>query len=245
MANDQRQAEHEKLTQQFEELATLAGGLAHEIRNPLSTIQMNLELLFEDLEASDDPVVQRTLKRLKTIHDQCETLDSTLESFLEFARAGTLNLAEVDLAEIVGEFLEFYQAEAEEHRIDVRPHLQSNLPKLKLDVRLINQVLTNLFRNAQQAMPNGGVIEIQTSLDGDHVVIELIDTGQGMSQEALAKLFQIFFSTKPGGSGLGLPTVRKIVEVHGGTIECESEQGHGTKFKLSFPAASSIASNGE
>lgn len=237
MDGDLHADERAELNQKYQELAALAGGLAHEIRNPLSTIQMNLDLLFEELEASEDPNKHRTLRRLKTIQDQCENLDGTLEAFLQFARAGQLNLEEVDLGEVITDFLEFYKPEAAEHHIDVRPHLRSNLPPVMLDVRLITQVLTNLFRNAQQAMPDGGLIELQTSLDGERVVLEIIDTGCGMSPAALAKIFDVFFSTKPQGSGLGLPTVRKIVEVHGGTIECESEVGRGTKFRLEFPVS--------
>ncbi|MEW4489980.1 ATP-binding protein [Thalassoglobus sp. JC818] len=225
--------------QQFTEIATLAGGLAHEIRNPLSTIQMNLELLFEDLEVSDTPQSKRTLKRLRTIQGQCENLEGILESFLQFARAGQLHLEEAKLNDVVTKFLEFYQAEADEHQIDVRPHLRANLPPVCLDTRLFNQVLTNLVKNAQQAMPEGGALEFQTSCEGDSVVLDIIDTGVGISKEACDKVFDIFFSTKPSGNGLGLPTARKIIEAHGGAIRCESEPGRGTKFRLTLPAAES------
>lgn len=229
--------ERQRLEKQYNEIAVLAGGLAHEIRNPLSTIQMNLELLFEEIEECQDAAVHRMLKKMKTIQTQCENLEEILEAFLQFARAGELHLEEVNLAVVISEFLEFYKAEAEEHGIDVRPHLQSDLPPVQLDVRLINQALTNLVQNAQQAMPNGGTLELQTRLLNDRILLEIIDTGCGMSPQAVEKMFQTFFSTKPNGSGLGLPTVRKIVEAHHGTIHCESEENHGTKFTLSFPVS--------
>lgn len=227
--------ERQRLEQQYNEMAVLAGGLAHEIRNPLSTIHMNLELLFEEIEESEDAAAHRMLRKLKTIQNQCDNLEEILEAFLQFSRAGEIHLEEVNLANVVTEFLEFYKAEAEERGIEVRPHLRSDLPLVELDVRLIKQVLTNLVQNAQQAMPEGGLLELQTSQRGDQIVLEIIDTGCGMSQQALEKMFQVFFSTKPSGSGLGLPTVRKIVEAHQGTIQCESELNRGSKFSLSFP----------
>lgn len=227
--------ELERFEKQYHEIAVLAGGLAHEIRNPLSTIHMNLELLFEELEESVDPATHRILRKMKTIQDQCENLEEILEAFLQFARAGELHLEEVNLVDVVTEFLEFYKPKALEHNIDVRPHFSSDLPSVRLDLRLIKQVLTNLVQNAQQAMPEGGLLELQTSHRDGSVVLEIIDTGCGMSPQSLEKMFHVFFSTKPNGSGLGLPTVRKIVEAHHGTIQCESELNRGTKFTLTFP----------
>jgi signal transduction histidine kinase len=94
----------------------------------------------------------------------------------------------------------------------------------------------NLSRNAQQAMPNGGILEMQTYLDEGHVMLEIIDNGKGMNAETQSKMFDAFYSTKRDGSGLGLPTVRKIVEAHGGTITCQSEEGRGTRFRIALPA---------
>lgn len=232
-------SEQERLQQQYDEIATLAGGLAHEIRNPLSTIQMNLDLLFEEIEESTDPTLHRVLTKLKTIRSQCVSLEEILEAFLQFARAGQLQLAEVQLGEFIAEFVEFYKAEATEHGIDVRTHCRSDLPAVMLDERLMKQALTNLVRNAQQAMPDGGTLELQTSTAGDQVVLEIIDSGCGMSAESLKKLFQVFFSTKPNGNGLGLPTVRKIVEAHGGMIQCDSAIQKGTRFTIRLPIAAS------
>lgn len=227
--------ERDRLEKQYNEIAVLAGGLAHEIRNPLSTIQMNIELLFEEIEESTDSAAHRMVRKLRTIQSQCESLEEILEAFLQFTRAGELHLEEVNLADVVRQFLEFYKPKAEESGIDIRPHLRSDLPVVQLDIRLITQVLINLVQNAQQAMPEGGLLELQTSQQGNSLILEIIDTGCGMSSQALTKMFQVFFSTKPNGSGLGLPTVRKIVEAHGGTITCESEINRGTKFTLSFP----------
>ncbi|WP_437203046.1 sensor histidine kinase [Planctomicrobium sp. SH664] len=226
----------DRFERQYNEIAALAGGLAHEVRNPLSTIRLNLELLFEELESVEHPAVHRIQRKLKTIQKECGHLDEVLEAFLQFSRAGELTLEQVDLAEVLRSFLEFYKAEAEQHRIDVRAHLSADLPEVRIDRRLFRQVLTNLLLNAQQSMPHGGVVELQAFTRGERVVLEIIDTGCGIAPKALEKIFDVFFSTKPSGSGLGLPTVRKIIEAHGGTIQCESEPGRGTRFTLSLPA---------
>jgi two-component system, NtrC family, sensor histidine kinase HydH len=229
----------ERFRRQYNEIATLAGGLAHELRNPLSTIRMNLGLLVEDLELGDNPQQQRIGRKLETIQRECTRLDELLNAFLQFARAGEPDLHERDISRLVAEFIDFYQPEARTHGIDVSPHLSASLPPVLIDANLLRVVLLNLARNAQQAMPEGGQLEIQTASRDGRVILQVIDSGPGMPEAVRRKLFDVFFSTRPNGSGLGLPTVRKIVEAHGGTIEIESEVGRGTRFTLSFPAARS------
>jgi signal transduction histidine kinase len=233
--------DRQRLLAQYTEIATLAGGLAHEIRNPLSTIRLNLELLAEDLQQLTDPRQRRMLAKVERIQHECRHLDGILAAFLQFARAGELELSDEDLGSIVEEFVRFYQPEAERHGIELRPHLASDLPRVRADRKLLRQVLLNLALNAQQAMPEGGLLEWQTYVKGGRVCLDVIDTGCGISEATRARLFQVFFSTKPGGNGLGLPTVRKIVEGHGGTIQCESEPGRGTRFTISLPAAPAAA----
>lgn len=219
----------------YAEIAQLAGGLAHEVRNPLSTIRMNLDLLAEEIEDSSDPRLRRMVTKLDRIRRECLHLEEILTAFLQFARAGELQLEAADLSAIVREFIELYGPQAQQHAIVVSPHLAADLPSVRVDPRLIRQVLMNLTLNSQQAMPQGGQLVFQTYAKDDRVCLEIIDTGQGISETARSKLFQVFFSTKPAGSGLGLPTVRKIVTAHGGTVTCDSEVGKGTRFVLSFP----------
>ena len=242
MSQPSIQSENERLERQYNEIAALAGGLAHEVRNPLSTIRLNLELLFEELEHTQQSGGHRTLQKLRRIQGECRHLEEVLEAFLQFARAGELTLEECRLEDVIVSFLDFYKPEAEQHHIDVRPHLAADLPPVKLDRRLIRQVFSNLVRNAQQAMPNGGLLEIQTFRRNNQAVVEIIDTGTGVSPAAVERIFDAFYSTRSGGSGLGLPTVRKIMEAHGGTVQCESEPGRGTRFTLCFPAANVVPS---
>jgi two-component system sensor histidine kinase HydH len=243
MDSSQSQHDHQSLTRdnerlqsQYAEIATLAGGLAHEIRNPLSTIALNLDLLLEDLSAGDSPRERRMLQKVTGIRKQCLNLERLLNDFLQFARMGSLEQQPVDLNGLVQEFIDFYQPQAKELGVEISPHLMANLPHVNIDSRLFLQVLTNLSRNAQQAMPRGGVLELQTYTRDGRVMLDIIDNGEGMTAETQSKMFDTFYSTKSDGSGLGLPTVRKIVEAHGGTILCDSEPGRGTRFSISLPA---------
>lgn len=229
--------ERQRLVDLYSEIAALAGGLAHEIRNPLSTMSLNLDLLGEELEESDNPRDQKMLKRIHKVQSECQHLNEILNAFLQFARVGELELVEADLNAVVRDFVDFYQPTAREHGIEISPHLESNLPTVKLDQSLMRQVLMNLAQNAQQAMPGGGLLELQTFARDGRVRLEFIDTGEGMDEATRSKLFDVFFSTKQDGSGLGLPTVRKIVQAHRGTISCESERGKGTRFSIALPAA--------
>ncbi|MBX3439243.1 MAG: two-component sensor histidine kinase [Planctomycetaceae bacterium] len=241
VASDFHEQERDRLRKQYSEIATLAGGLAHEIRNPLSTIRLNLNLLCEELEHGESPRDRRMLNKLVTIQRECRHLEGILDAFLQFARVGELRLLPADLNEIIKEFIDFVRPEATERGIDLSLHLDADLPPVRLDEALIRQLLMNLIRNAEQAMPEGGLIELQTAPDADFVKLSLIDNGVGMDERTRSRMFQAFYSTRAGGSGLGLPTVRKIVEAHRGSIECQSEPGRGTQFSIRLPIAASTA----
>lgn len=223
--------------EQFAEIATLAGGLAHEVRNPLSSIKLNLELLQEELDGDDcSPRDRRNRQRVQKVLHECSRLDQLLNDFLQFARAHAPQCESTSLNDEVREFLDFLAPLANDSRVEVRPHLAAQLPLVALDRRQFWQVLQNLCRNALQAMPNGGCLELLTYADAGMVVLEIIDNGAGMDEKTQSRMFDTFFSTKPGGSGLGLPTVKRILEAHGGTITCESALGAGTRFRLQLPA---------
>jgi signal transduction histidine kinase len=229
--------ERQRLIARFAEIAALAGGLAHEIKNPLSTISLNLELLGEDVSGGDSPRDRRMLKKIVAVQRECRRLEAILEDFLKFARVGELELAECDLNQVVREFIEFYQPEAAANGVEISPHLAPDLPTVRLDSPLFRQVLVNLALNAQQAMPRGGLIELQTRVHENRVELEIIDNGCGMDENTLSRIFTAFFSTKPGGSGLGLATVKRIIEAHGGRVTVESAPARGTRFTVSLPPA--------
>lgn len=129
------------------------------------------------------------------------------------------------------DYVGFLEPQANSMEVELRPHLATDLPVVMLDRSLMRQALVNLCRNAIEAMPDGGSIDLLIiRMRGDQVILEVIDTGKGMDEKTRSQMFQAFFSTRSGGSGLGLPTVRRIVEAHHGQIMCESEVGKGTRF---------------
>jgi two-component system, NtrC family, sensor histidine kinase HydH len=231
-----------KLVDQYTEIARLAGGLAHEIKNPLSTIRLNMELLAEDFSAEDSPRDRRALQKIVVMQRECERLQNLLDDFLNFAKVRHLRLEPSDLNEQVRRVLDFFRHKAEECRIEIFPYLQSDLPSVLLDREAFHGALLNLVLNAQQAMPDGGQLVVSTEATPRGVALHLIDTGCGMDEKTMSQIFQTFYSTKRGGSGLGLPTARKIVEGHGGRIGVQSEVGRGTQFTIELPVPARLSS---
>jgi len=228
------------MNDQYAALAELAGGFIHEIKNHLSTLGLNLQLLAEDFQDAQSQRERRALTRIHRLQGDCQRLVDVSNDFLRFARMSDLNLKPANLAKIVEEMSDFFSPTARAANIDIKAFVSADLPSVLLDRDLFQQALLNLMLNAEQAMPQGGEMAIQAVLDEGSpatVSLSLIDTGQGMTAEVAARVFQPFFSTRPGGTGLGLPTTRKIVEAHGGTIEVQSEVGRGTKFTIRLPVA--------
>jgi signal transduction histidine kinase len=226
---------NQKLVDKLAEMVRLVGALAHEIKNPLSTIQLNMELLAEDLSDEQDPRNRRALAKVRLVERECQRLTSLLEDFLNFAKARRLKLEPANLNHQVQQMLQFFAPKAKESGIEVIDYLASDLPTVLLDREAFQGALLNLVLNAQQAMPGGGALVLRTSVRGNGVALDLIDTGKGIDEEMREHIFDAFFSTKPGGSGLGLPTARKIIEAHGGQITVQSEVGRGTQFTIHLP----------
>jgi signal transduction histidine kinase len=232
---------NQKLVDQYTEIARLAGGLAHEIKNPLSTIRLNMELLAEDMGDSEAPRDRRALAKVQVVQRECERLQQLLDDFLNFAKLRRLNLEPSNLNQQLRRMLDFFGPKAKEAGIEVVDYLASDLPTVLLDREAFHGALLNLVLNAEQAMPGGGQLVVRTSAAGDRVALDLIDTGCGMDQRTCEQIFDAFFSTKRGGSGLGLPTARKIVEAHGGKISVQSEPGRGTQFTIKLPVLPRLA----
>ena len=225
-----------RLLTAYTEIAKLAGGLAHEIKNPLSTIRLNMELLAEDLAESDVPRDRRALAKINLVQRECQRLQNLLDNFLNFAKLRTLRLEPCDLNAEIDRVLEFFRPQANQSGIEIVKYFDPELPSVVIDQEAFRGAMLNLILNAQQAMPDGGQLVVRTRPSAIGVAIELIDTGEGMDEETMSHIFEAFYSTKSGGSGLGLPTARKFIEGHGGRIGVQSQLGKGTQFTVELPA---------
>jgi signal transduction histidine kinase len=217
------------------ELGLLTGGLAHEIKNPLSTVQLNLQLLQEDLPA-DHPSFNRMASRLQTVQREAGRLRAILDDFLRYAGNIELDRQVTDLNELLEELADFVSPQAQLHRVQLRVRRSEAPAPAAIDARLIKQALLNLALNAMQAMsPAGGELILCLEMSPLEARIDVIDTGPGIAREHLDKIFLAYYSTKRGGTGLGLPMTRRIVEAHGGRLDVCSEPGKGSQFTIRLP----------
>jgi signal transduction histidine kinase len=221
-------------SERYAELAELAGSFIHEIKNHLSTLGLNLQLLAEDFQDPQSQRERRALNRVQRLQNECQHLVDVSNDFLRFARVQEVNRVPTELGKLIEEMVDFFGPTARAAHIEIKCYLPADLPVVLLDRDLFKQALLNLMLNAEQAMPAGGELTIQASRTPEGVTLSLIDTGKGMGPDLLAKVWQPFFSTRQGGTGLGLPTTRKIIEAHGGRIDLQSEPGKGTKFTLTL-----------
>lgn len=234
---------------QLEELARLAGELAHEIKNPLSTIKINLKLVSEELADSSkaapaqqhDQRFARMLRKIGVIQKEADRLEQILGGFLRYIDRTQLQLADVDVNEVISGMVDFYSPQAHSHSITIRQGLHPDPLVCKIDADMLKQVVLNLFINAQQAMSDGGELLIKTRRHEQSAVIEIGDTGPGIAQDKLANIFDAYYSLRPHGSGLGLPTAKKIVESHNGTLSVTSDVGKGTLFTITLPIKTDAA----
>jgi signal transduction histidine kinase len=223
-------------------LGAVAGGLVHEIRNPLSTLSINLQLMEEewaDLEraAEEGPRARRTLERIQTLRKEVARLEDILDDFLRYAGIRRLDFADADLNRVIEETITFFAPECTRAGVDLAFYPDLRLPLVRLDERLVKQALMNLLLNAVQAMEgrSGSQLIVRTRLDGETARVDVIDNGPGIAPEVRERVWEVYFSLKKGGTGLGLPTARRIAEEHGGSLTFSSEVGKGTDFVVRLP----------
>ncbi len=233
-----------------EELARLTGELAHEIRNPLSTIKVNLKLAQEALDDVDLAEPQRVSwdqcrrnlssasRKIGVIQKEADRLEQILDGFLGYVRRPDLQFATMDVNELVSDMIDFYSPQAYSYSLTVRHSFAKEPLICRIDPGALKQVLLNLFINAQQAMNKEGELMIRTGRRAGRAVIQVNDTGRGIPPERVPTIFRPYCSSRSGGTGLGLATAKKIVEAHEGTITVHSELGKGTSLTIELPLAS-------
>ncbi len=219
---------------ELEELSRLTGGLAHEIKNPLSIIKVNLKLIEEEL-GSKDANPARAARKIAVVQKETDRLEQILEDFLRYIRKTELHPVSVDINHLVTDMTDFYSPQAVSRSITLRTALCSQQLICRADADMLKQVLLNLFINSQQAMPNGGELMLRTQKNGANAVIIVSDTGKGIEPENLDRIFDAYYSTKLGGSGLGLSASKKIIEAHHGSIKVDSVPQKGTSFTIQLP----------
>ncbi len=230
------------------EIGSMTAGLAHEIKNPLSTIGLNAQLLAEGLNDAELPAHERDrlLNRLGALSREAERLRAILTDFLQFAGRVKLDARPRDLVRIVAELRDFFHPQCDQSRVVMRTKLPETPVRVPVDETLLKQALLNLMINATQAMTNGattgedshdtrGELILQIDADDDEARIHVIDTGPGIEPDRLEQIFHPYVSHTVGGSGLGLSTARRIIEEHGGRIAAHSDVGRGSDFVIHLP----------
>jgi signal transduction histidine kinase len=210
----------------------LTSGLAHEVKNPLNSMTIHLELLKEQLGLSSTEVTNS----LDVIEGEIRRLDRVVQGFLKFMRPEELHLAPIDVNALLKNEGTLLEAEWNRKGIGFVYRLDPNLPSITADEELLRQVFLNIVLNACQAMPEGGTVTIGTERgEGEFIIVSITDQGCGIAPEERDKIFKLYYTTKPGGSGLGLALVYRIVQLHDGAIEVISDIGRGTSMIIRLP----------
>lgn len=216
-------------------LTLLAAGVAHEIGNPLNSLNIHLQLMERELKSLPAAKANRLREDIRIAREEVSRLDRIINQFLRAIRPTKPDLQRASVNDVVSETLTLLERELANRDILVEPELAPDLPKTLVDRAQLKQAFFNVVKNALQAMRNGGILRICTEATDTHIVISFIDTGHGIASEQISRIFDPYYTTKKDGSGLGLMIVQRIVREHGGAIEVESNIGRGTTFRIKLP----------
>ncbi|MFZ9932683.1 MAG: two-component system sensor histidine kinase NtrB [Chthoniobacterales bacterium] len=230
-----REAQETLESERIAALQLLAAGVAHEIGNPLNSLTIHLQLLERRLRKLPDAERAQLLQPLSVAQEEIKRLDSIVTQFLRAIRPAPLQRAPHDLNSLVRDAADFLAPELKSRNILLELDLAPGLPVLDVDQDQLKQAFFNIIKNASEAMKQGGLLKIRTGSDADWVNVTFADTGGGMSQETMARVFEPYFTTKKGGSGLGLMITQRIIRAHGGEVVLESDPGRGLRLTLRLP----------
>jgi len=224
-----------QVSERLAALGRVTAGVAHEVKNPLNSMRLWLEVLKANMPVEPEP--QQAVKMLDS---EIDRLDRAVKTFLNFTKPLEIKLEETDLRLLLDDVLEAARPTIAKAGIELRVDLPAEFPHVLVDGQLIHQAVLNLLLNASDFTSPGGSIALSLRRHGDFAVIAVADSGTGISPENQKKIFQLFFTTRPGGTGIGLANTFRFVQLHNGRIEFESEPGRGTTFRLELPLARSL-----
>jgi len=252
------QRDPRQLARKLVALSRLTAGLAHEVKNPLNAMMIHLELLRTKMRRSlaaaertpvtvgalglaEAPAESRAesdaMQHVEIIEHEIRRLDEVVQGFLKFTRPEDLRLQPVLVKDVFDEILPLIAPEAEKNNVRVEVDAPADTPRVNADAALLRQAFLNLAINACQAMPNGGTLRLTSAAQRNRVEVRITDTGVGIPAEHLPKIFDLYFTTKDHGTGIGLSLVYRIVQLHDGEVEVESTKGRGTTFRVLLPRA--------
>ena len=250
--NSRKREDEAKLrSERLAYVGALAAGLVHEVRTPLHAIQLNAQLLAEDAANLPEDCSQKFARRSQRIFSEVKALSKTLEMFLTFARPPRMEPEPLDLNRFLRELCEFVQPEMDENGVELETHLAPDMYPVVIDQNQFTHVILNILRNANEAIDQRrevdddfeGIVKLSTFEENKTIRIEVADNGIGISPENEDKIFEVFYTTKEKGTGLGLGIVKRIIEDHRGTITVSSKDTHGAAFNITLPRGYFITSS--
>ena len=229
-----RQAESSQ-SEKLDAMVTLAAGVAHEIGNPLNSLAIHMQLMEREIRRLPKRNRRKLMDTLEVAKAEVKRLDEIIRRFLGATRPSQPDYREVNINALIESILDFMYFEISGQSIAIEKQYDSRIPPAMMDEAQIKQAFFNIVKNAIQAMPRGGVLRVSTLLRDSRVEVKFSDNGVGIPKEKLSRVFDPYYTTKQGGSGLGLMVVYKIIKDHAGTVELTSKEGHGTTVSVSLP----------
>ena len=220
-----------ELSRRLSAIGRLTGGVGHEVKNPINAIVVHMELLRNKIYASNAPA----LRHLDVIQSEIQRLDRVVQTLVDFSRPMELQLADEDLRQITSLVLTLASVELAAQNVQIETQLPQKAVVVKVDADMLRQAVLNIVLNGTQAMPNGGTLRVSLREEARHAVLTIADTGEGIASEVLPRIFDLYFTTKKDGNGIGLAMCYRIVQLHSGVLEVESEPGHGATFTIRLP----------
>ena len=229
-----------ELSRRLSAIGRLTSGVAHEVKNPINAIVVHLEVLRQKMKEIDPD----TRRHVDVISSEIQRLDRVVQTLVDFTRPVELRLNDMDMRKLVEDVVSLASPAAEKHNVLIEREAAPDLLPVRIDTDLVKQALLNIVLNGVQAMPDGGTLRLTVKRDGDNALLSVRDQGAGIPENIRDKIFNLYFTTKTGGSGIGLAMAYRVVQLHHGSVEFTSIIDHGTTFYLRFPLAEAAA-NGD